>query len=1035
MTRLLSAKIRNEGQDSYQEARTVLHRAFSDYVRRPDDYGDITFSFKDGEVFMSSLNLSDFYCSCSDYQRNNGCKHYICFEQFYEELSKNYIVKYHLDRAISYPFTWGRELLEKLPDSFDSFEDENQELEPVYSLSVYGRLDDNDLAWQLRIRHQETKRPYVIKNVPQFLSSVQNRSHYRISTKHPDEVLALEKFDSNSQALIEFMSKIFMGMLSLGGRELLYYKERFAIFPATFLEEAVKLMEKMEYFEFDYKGDKYDSFSLSQKNPIIEAPVFRILDTKSHYSLECLRDYGTLTQGDILVYGNQGFSIPTTYRSFFRDLNELSDFFEVGNYLNFAKGSKERVLDLCKTLSRFYGVDIPEQLKIHDFQAAFKMSLNHENIQMEMSWIFDDGMVESKSALRALPFSYNHKKANHIYKILSETGFRDDFLVISKQSNQDFFIKTLPRLRRLGQVSLSPELEAAYLEDPVIIDILDEDGYLSVNFDFSGVSEKEVNAALRALWNQELSYQTKSGQLLVFDDETKKVAQSLKDLRARISRDKIRMNRSSAYTVSEVFKDNDSVNFSKDFEKMARDLTHPKDFPLPRFEVKADLRSYQTDGVRWLSMLNHYGFGGILADDMGLGKTLQTISFLQSVMTADSRVLIIAPAGLLYNWKEEFKKFALDLTCQVVYGAKAERKTLIAEGCPILITSYASFRQDAKLYQNQSYDYLILDEAQMIKNSQTKTAQSLRDFDIKNCFALSGTPIENRLEEIWSIFQVVLPGLLPSKKEFTKLSPQMVARFIQPFILRRRKEEVLHDLPDLTENIYTNELSEQQKTIYLAQLRQMQDTVSNSSAEELRKRKIEILAGLTRLRQICSSPKLFLDDYHEESGKLESLFELMENLRENGRRPLIFSQFRGMLTYVKDGLKQQGLSSFVLTGDTPADLRQEMTNRFNAGEKDAFLISLKAGGTGLNLTGADTVILTDLWWNPAVEAQAIGRSHRIGQTKNVEVYRLITLGTIEEKILALQESKKQLVTTVLDGKETKESLSIDDIKEILGKSQ
>ena len=416
---------------------------------------------------------------------------------------------------------------------------------------------------------------------------------------------------------------------------------------------------------------------------------------------------------------------------------------------------------------------------------------------------------------------------------------------------------------------------------------------------------------------------------------------------------------------------------------------------------------------------------------MGLGKTLQTLSFLTSRLDKDSKVLILSPSSLIYNWQDECQKFTPQLDVTVSYGLKAVRDEIIAENHQITITSYASFRQDFNLYNQLNFDYLILDEAQVMKNTQTKIAQSLRAFDVKNCFALSGTPIENKLLEIWSIFQIVLPGLLPTKKEFLKMEPQSVARYISPFIMRRRKEDVLPELPDLIEINYHNELIDSQKAIYLAQLRQMQDGIRHSSDSEINRQKIEILSGITRLRQICDTPKLFMN-YDDDSGKLASLRELLLQIKENGHRALIFSQFRDMLDLAEKEIEALGLTSYKMTGSTPANERQEMTHAFNNGSKDTFLISLKAGGVGLNLTGADTVVLIDLWWNPAIEMQAISRAHRIGQKENVEVYRMITRGTIEEKILELQESKKNLVTTVLDGNESRASMSIEEIKEILG---
>ena len=558
-------------------------------------------------------------------------------------------------------------------------------------------------------------------------------------------------------------------------------------------------------------------------------------------------------------------------------------------------------------------------------------------------------------------------------------------------------------------------------------------GLLDISFDFAGIEQSEIDSALNSLFLEKDYFISKTGKVLIFDEETKEMSRTLQQLRSKRTKNGfIQTSSLAAYQLAEFFKGKDRVQFSKDVQQLAFDLTHPEEFPLPQLQVKADLRDYQETGVKWLSMLDKYGFGGILADDMGLGKTLQTISFLSSRIDDSKKVLILAPSSLIYNWSDEFAKFAPHLDVAVVYGLKNVRDELIAEKHQITITSYASFRQDVEEYKDKHFQYLILDEAQVMKNDQTKIAQYLRDFEVEHTYALSGTPIENNLGELWSIFQIVMPGLLPSKKEFLKLPAEKVARYIKPFVMRRKKEDVLQELPDLIEVAYRNELADSQKTIYLALLKQMQDRIIHATEDEINRSKIEILSGLMRLRQICDTPKLFMEDYEGESGKLESLRELLEQIQDGNRRVLIFSQFRGMLDIIESELDKMGMESFKITGSTPAKERQDMTTAFNDGQRSAFLISLKAGGVGLNLTGADTVILVDLWWNPAVEAQAIGRAHRIGQERNVEVYRMITRGTIEEKIQELQESKRNLVSTILDGAEAKSSLSVEEIREILG---
>ena len=585
----------------------------------------------------------------------------------------------------------------------------------------------------------------------------------------------------------------------------------------------------------------------------------------------------------------------------------------------------------------------------------------------------------------------------------------------------------------MGKVIVSENLAALYQVERPTISIQTNGGLLDIGFDFTSIDQAEVDDALAALFSTNDYFISKSGKVLVFDEETKRVSKTLQDLRAKKGKNGIfQTQRIAAYQLSELFKCQEKVSFSEEFRHLAFDLTHPEEFTLPPLKVEATLRDYQETGVKWISMLDRYGFGGILADDMGLGKTLQTIAFLSSRLKKETNVLILAPSSLIYNWLDEFAKFAPDIDAAVIYGLKSIRDNLIAERHQVMITSYASFRQDVEEYSQLNFDYLFLDEAQVMKNAQTKIAHHLRNFEVKNTFALSGTPIENNLSELWSIFQIVLPGLLPSKKNFLKLPAETVARFIKPFVMRRKKEDVLQELPELIEVSYRNELADSQKAIYLAQLKQMQERVLTSTDEELNRSKMEILSGLMRLRQICDTPALFMEDYHGDSGKLESLLELLEQIQTGSHRVLIFSQFRGMLDIIEKELKKMKMETFKITGSTPAKERQEMTNAFNNGEGDAFLISLKAGGVGLNLTGADTVILVDLWWNPAVESQAIGRAHRMGQERNVEVYRLITRGTIEEKIQELQESKRHLVSTILDGTESRSSLTVAEIREILG---
>lgn len=419
----------------------------------------------------------------------------------------------------------------------------------------------------------------------------------------------------------------------------------------------------------------------------------------------------------------------------------------------------------------------------------------------------------------------------------------------------------------------------------------------------------------------------------------------------------------------------------------------------------------------------------------GLWSTMQQDGLTIRTRVIHPPVLVVAPASLTYNWANEFARFAPHLKVLIAAGQKEERANMLSgmDEADVIVTSYPLLRRDLDTYLGRTFHTLILDEAQAIKNASSQTAQAVKQIQAPRRFALTGTPVENSLDELWSIFEAVFPGLFPSYRRFRDLPPERISRMVRPFILRRLKKDVLEELPDRIETVQRSELTVEQKKLYAAYLSQLQDEASKDMEDNgFQKNRIKILAGITRLRQLCCHPALFVEGYQGDSGKMEQLLETVEDCLAAGKRILIFSQFASMLNLIRQTLAAQGRNLFYLDGQTPAQSRVEMCHRFNEGEAELFLISLKAGGTGLNLTGADTVILYDLWWNPAVEEQAIGRAHRMGQKQVVQVIRLVTEGTIEEKILELQQRKKDLIAEVIepgDGGST--TLSEQDIRELL----
>ena len=479
-----------------------------------------------------------------------------------------------------------------------------------------------------------------------------------------------------------------------------------------------------------------------------------------------------------------------------------------------------------------------------------------------------------------------------------------------------------------------------------------------------------------------------------------------------------------------------SVDRSRDFRALIRDMktVDDNDFEVPATLSKT-LREYQKKGFLWLKTLAHNGFGGILADDMGLGKTLQIIAYLLSEQeekeTADSRPsLIVCPASLVYNWESEIHRFAPALKTRLIIGTAAGRQTLIEaiEAGEVCITSYELLKRDIKIYQEVAFGCQVIDEAQYIKNHNTQAAKSVKSIHAGFRVALTGTPVENRLSELWSIFDFLMPGFLHSYDRFRKEmenpiiqgqdeeAMERLRKMTHPFILRRLKKDVLKDLPDKIEkNMFTRMDGEQQK-LYDAHVKQLQMFLDGASDEELSMSKIQILSQLTRLRQICCDPALVYENYQGVSAKTQMCIELISNAVSAGHKILLFSQFTTMLSDLEGRLEQEGISYYILTGATSKEKRSRMVKAFNEDDTSVFLISLKAGGTGLNLTAADMVIHFDPWWNLAVQNQATDRAHRIGQKNVVTVYKLIAQDTIEDKILELQERKKDLADQILTGR-------------------
>lgn len=586
-----------------------------------------------------------------------------------------------------------------------------------------------------------------------------------------------------------------------------------------------------------------------------------------------------------------------------------------------------------------------------------------------------------------------------------------------------FLFYTVPELSNSAKIYTTRAFEElTYQRDTSLksnISYIDKVNLLEVGFE-SQLTAEEVGEILKAISLKKEYVRFHDGSFLSVDDKLKKdyrLLESLNFTQSDILKGKKKLSMYHALYLEAISRE-DNVETDQGFNAMIKKIRKIK-ADIPPY-LKKILRPYQTIGINWMKQLAQLGFGGILADDMGLGKTLEVIAFVMSEKK-ELPALVVSPSSLTYNWYSEIKRFTPNAKALLVEGSKEERTALLekASDFDFVITSYPLLRRDIDELLKHEFSYMFIDEAQNIKNADTMNAKSVKKIKAGRKYALSGTPIENNLSELWSMFDFVMKGYLNSRKEFSgyfekaagEEKIEELKKKIQPFVLRRMKKDVLTELPEKIENTIYSEFVPEQRKMYEAFLKAAKKEVgelwedSNSS--------MQILTILLRLRQICCHPGLFDKNYKNDSGKLILLEETIAAATSQGHRILIFSQFTSMLDIIRDRLKQAGKECFFIDGKTPSHMRTQMADRFNAGEKEIFLISLKAGGTGLNLTGADMVIHYDPWWNPAVMEQATDRAYRIGQTKAVQVIKLAARGTIEEQILKLQESKKNLADRVI----------------------
>lgn len=625
----------------------------------------------------------------------------------------------------------------------------------------------------------------------------------------------------------------------------------------------------------------------------------------------------------------------------------------------------------------------------------------------------------------------------------------EDFCFIGNEEEMyDLFSKEIKRLKEFGEVLLSEELKEFKVLDSALIssELIELSNFYKLKFDFGDFELRELRESIEAIKKGERFYRTKKVYLDLEDPGIVNFLNLLEDLGLENIKDnEVYIDKSKVLYIQEKLKDR-NLSFIKGgnvLQEIVGKLLN-KEFKrklVPK-ALNAELRPYQKEGFKWINEITDLGFGGVLADDMGLGKTLQIIAFLLS--QKKSKSIVVVPTSVIYNWMDEFEKFAPSIRVGLVHGSKSKRDKVLRdfkrglgikveeenlkeksyEKYDVLLTTYGTLKNDEKAYESLSFDYCIIDEAQNIKNPTAQATLSVKNIKSRCNIALTGTPIENNLMELWSIFDFVMPGYLFTKERFRERfildesNLSELKSLITPFILRRLKEDVLSELPEKLEKKYLVEMKGKQKQLYSFYVKAIKNELNeNKSSEKSGKNKINLFAYLTKLREICLDPSIVVPDYKGESSKLTVVKEIVKDASESGKKILLFSQFTSVLKKIEEDFKKEDISYLYLDGGTSAKERVERVKKFNEDSNiKVFLISLKAGGVGLNLTSASVVIHFDPWWNPAVEDQATDRAHRFGQENKVEVIKLVAKDTIEEKIVLMQEDKRELIQSLMDGK-------------------
>lgn len=903
---------------------------------------------------------------------------------------------------------------------------------------------------------------YKVSNTKKFIQDYYNHKEIRLGKEFryiPEEC----QFEPTSAAVLAYLTEIYEIQETLGKT---YYSNLFnrqeLVVSQNMLCKLLRLAEGL-HCDIILRDKKMENMEIMCSNPKLSMELQMEDEVLSLHDMGQEPIISICEDGSILCY--QGciylpdMEFLANLRPFFTTLfgkkqSELE--FRGENMGSFI----EKVLPVIK---KTMNIQVPEKIKDHYIveqlqpKLYFDIDRSRQRPVLVARMIFAYGEHEVNPLQDEQRGSYilvrDREEEEQLLRLMYDKHFsvrREQFVLTKEDEIFQLMTEGIQDLCRQFEVFYSKEYKANSIKKVGMLSAgirLNTDiNLLEMDVDYGHIPKEELRDFFRSIKLKKKYYRLKSGAFVNLMTEDKQIDE-LRDLLSigEVTEDnKIAFSQTAVMEVDELLPHTQRITRDAGYKQLLEDLKNPDktNWELPN-GMEDILRPYQITGYRWLCSLAHYGMGGILADDMGLGKTLQTITYV--LANPGTRTLIVCPTSLAYNWQDEFSKFAPQIATQIISGTPQERADLMQQSTdvPVWITTYPLIRKDVDLYKAQIFDACFIDEAQFIKNPTSLGAKAVKAVQAKHRFALTGTPIENTLSELWSIFDFVMPGFFGRYRQFEEcyekpilrdhdsVQMQKLRRKIRPFVLRRMKKEVLTELPDKIETRRMAEMGAKQRKIYESYLARIQMELAGDEENTPGGNRMQVLAALTRLRQICCHPATFASNYHGGSGKLDLLMEQLPDILEGGHSVIVFSQFTSMLSIIAHELKQRNIPFFYLAGSTSAQERKREVKEFNRGEVKVFLISLKAGGTGLNLTGADTVIHFDPWWNPAVEDQATDRAYRIGQKKKVQVIKYVMKDSIEEKIYELQKRKKQLSDQLIQaGESFVTQLTMEEIKEL-----